>query len=124
MTTYGAYCGRREEEKEVILTGDGALIQRLRDQLVLEVEQRREIVFGMEIPHDFHRDLLREHNISSIHSTAQVFISFPGGEAYRSLPEPQNLYADDLSEVDEQDIVKIKGTREACKTARQILKVM
>ena len=124
MLTYKTYCDRRQEENEVILTGEQALINRLKDQLALEVEQRREIVLGMKVPYEIHRELLREYGIGEVQKTARVLICFPGGKNYHILPEPQNLLDDDLFKADELDIVKIQGTLQACTTARQMLEVM
>ncbi|KAF8574535.1 hypothetical protein K439DRAFT_830814 [Ramaria rubella] len=110
-----------KDARQITLRGDPNLVESIRQEL----ERQLEVVIGVHIPHDFHADLLNEHNIDRIQLESRTLIYFPGMTTdYNSLPEPENLVDLQVQRVVLQDTVKIYGNYQRCTVAQKLLETL
>ena len=84
---------------------------------------RDRVILGVEIPAAQHRALIGRggQHLNDLQTKRNVQIQFPGSRSYNQVGEPEN--ATDFANVDVANIVKVSGSRAACKAAIEELKV-
>lgn len=113
-----------EPSDDVRLRGEPKLVNKLKEELEKVVGALRDrVVVGVDIPAGQHRALIGRggQHLNDFQAKFDVMVQFPGSRSYAQAGEPEN--ADELSEVDQANIVKISGSKVACKKAAEELKV-
>lgn len=84
---------------------------------------RDRVILAADIPAAQHRLLIGRggQHLIDLQNKRNVQIQFPGSRSYNQVGEPEN--AIDLADVDAANVVKVSGSRTACKAAIEELKV-
>ncbi|KAF5351639.1 hypothetical protein D9756_007548 [Leucocoprinus leucothites] len=107
-----------EESEEVRIRGEPKLVKKIKDELEKSVTTlRNRIVLAVEVPSAQHRNLIGRggQHLNELQNKTGVQIQFPGSRSYAQIGDAEN--AEEFTEVDPADIVKVSGTREACEAA-------
>lgn len=109
---------------EVKLRGEPQLVVKLQAELEkIAASLRDRVVLAVDIPASQHRALIGRggQNLNEIQSNTGAQVQFPGSRSYHQVGEAENTA--EFAEVDPADVVKVTGSRAACKAAIDILKV-
>lgn len=82
------------------------------------------IVLGLDVPAAQHRALIGRggQNLNDLQSRTGAQVQFPGSRSYNQVGEASN--ADELTDVDPANIVKVSGPKKAVEKAIAELKVV
>lgn len=106
------------------LRGEPKVVNQLKVELEKKVAELRDrVVLAVDIPAGQHRALIGRggQHLNDIQERLSVQIQFPGSRSYSQVGEPENI--GDLTDLDAANIVKVSGSRAACATAIEELKV-
>ena len=109
---------------EVKLRGEPQLVAKLQAELEkLAASLRDRVVLVVNIPASQHRALIGRggQNLNEIQSNTGAQVQFPGSRSYHQVGEAENLA--EFADVDSADVVKVTGSRAACKAAIDLLNV-
>ena len=113
-----------ETGDEVRIRGDPKLVNKLKAELEKAVKELSErIVLAVEVPAAQHRALIGRggQHLNDLQNRTGAQVQFPGSRSYYQVGEPLN--ASELEGVDQANIVKVTGSKEACEKAVEELKV-
>lgn len=113
-----------EDSDEVTLRGEPKLVAKIKAELEkVATTLRDRVVLGVEIPAAQHRALIGRggQHLNQLQDRTGTQVQFPGSRSYGNVGEPEN--ADELTEVNLADLVKVTGPRAACEKAVAELKV-
>ncbi|KAL1695551.1 hypothetical protein GGG16DRAFT_86381 [Schizophyllum commune] len=112
-----------ETGDEVRIRGDPKLVNKLKAELEKAVKELSErIVLAVEVPAAQHRALIGRggQHLNDLQNRTGAQVQFPGSRSYYQVGEPLN--ASELEGVDQANIVKVTGSKEACEKAVEELK--
>ncbi|EGG10543.1 uncharacterized protein MELLADRAFT_115471 [Melampsora larici-populina 98AG31] len=115
---------RTSDSNQVIIKGSKKLIPKIKEQLEIEVNKlKSQIVWGLQIPKSIQPGLIGRGAIGlkTLQNQFGILIHAPGWREWSTVSEPINLN-DDLKGVEDNEIFKLVGTKEACLAAAQEMK--
>lgn len=107
-----------EPSDEVRLRGDKKLVAKLKKELEkLAAAQRDRVILGVGVPASLHRALIGRggQHLNDLQARTGTQVWFPGSRSYGGAGEPVN--ADQLGDVEPEDLVKVMGPKEGCEAA-------
>ncbi|KXN91057.1 Vigilin 1, partial [Leucoagaricus sp. SymC.cos] len=112
-----------EDTEEVRIRGEPKLVNKIKTELERSVATLRDrVVRAVEVPNAQHRVLIGRggQNLNELQNKTGAQIQFPGSRSYAQVGEAEN--AEEFTEVNSADIVKVSGSRAACEAAIAELK--
>ena len=113
-----------EPSDEVRLRGEPKLVARLQAELEkLAATLRDRVILAVDVPAPQHRALIGRggQHLNDLQAKFNVQVQFPGSRSYHQVGEAENIA--DFVDVDAANIVKVSGSRSACESAIEQLKV-
>lgn len=113
-----------EPSDEVRIRGEPKLVNKIKDELEKAVSALKDrVVLAVEVPSAQHRILIGRggQHLNELQEKTGAQVQFPGSRSYAQVGEAEN--AEEFTDVDSADIVKVTGPRVACEAAVAELKV-